>query len=354
MQLKRIFTLFTAMMMILSQSTLALKNVKSSEEILVLKHNASVTLTQKEVLKLLVYTSLISNEVGPIVEVPKHIRKKYNTIAKSVPFSPSILVGGVGATYMGVNSLRKLTSVYDTVTEIFQLMAHFIEASADFSSETLENLIPKWMVDSSEKSYKNTVNFVKVALKPFFTAGVGYAVGFISVAGLVSASSYIATTDADEAMTIDVIRSLLGYDQELQMNINKAVDQLSGIFSLSAEKEAAFKEAIFSKIIEEGMRTDFNSQAMNINILEILSPFISESELKVVNGFTAIYEATNDVTSGPEAISLEDEVNKLLAISAVLETILETKNLTRNQRKEIALRLVNANHTIKQIKRNLK
>jgi hypothetical protein len=319
-----------------------------------MKEKASLSLAQEEALNLLVYTTLMTSEVGAIAEIPESIKSKYNTAAKVFFSSPSIIGGGVGVVWMGAESFEKLESVFAPITALFRVMANAVTASGELSSEVIEKLIPEWVFESSEKSFDAVASIVQAILKPLFTKGVGYSLGFSSLGLGVSASSFVALNSTGEAMTYDQVRSLLGYDKDLQAKINETTSQLSDIFSLSPEKESKFKEDLMNAIIEEGINNDFDTSKMNVDTFKVLKYQLSPAERKVATTLGVLYKATENKSSAAEAASLSDQVIKLLGMSAVLETMLETKELTRKQRAEISLRLVNTQDVIKQIQRTMR
>lgn len=319
-----------------------------------IKEKASVNLAQQEALNLLVYTSLLSNEVGAISEIPAEIKTRYETAAKAFFASPSIIGAGLGTAYLAKQSLNELVSIVEPITALFRLMAQYATVSIDFSSEVIERIIPEWIFKSSSQSAEAVVDLMKVLLRPLFTKGVGVSVGSSAVAGSLYSSVFITINTSEEAMTYETLRSLVGYDKELGHKIDVITAQLGQVFALTPEKESRFKEDLMNAIITEGIRTDFNTKEMKVDTFEVLKSQLSESEVNVVTMLKSVYTATENKSSHAEIQGLERDVTTLLAISAVLETILETKNLTRKQRSEISLRLVNTQNVINQIKRNMR
>ncbi len=319
---------------------------------------ASLKPAEQEAVKLLLYSIILSQQTGGIVEVPRHVRDRYNSAGKALGFS---IPGGVaaGGTYWAFKeSIGEFKSVIEWVTLVVKAVGNASIYAAKQSGKASEAIgldrAIQSSLDGSEAAYR-------VVLKPLLTIlsqkGVRYVVASGSGAASLGGSSYLIFTGPERAMTHSSARWLFGYNKPLAAQIDTKVNEMANIYELKPAEVVALKKALHGELIRVAVANKFREDVTyNVDLVGVMSAnkLISQEQAAAANLLEEIVKASTSVqVSQDEGTRLGSSVAVILATQAILETMIEEGKLSTDSEMRARQLLGNSKRLVKRIGANL-
>jgi len=319
---------------------------------------ASLTVAQRNAMRLLIFTSVLSARTGDdIVKVRPEVRKKYDRLRNSVFASMPVTSVGLLTGYATKGSFEEFQSVVGAITAVVKFIGRGVIKGLHMSWDLLEKIGIDKILNASGTSSEKVWNFIQPVVKIFITKGALTMSAALSGSAILGASSFMLTHDAESALTHSTIRSILGEDKALQKQTDAVVVDLSAIFDLNASQQAIFKEALLEEVTKQGIANKFRSDVKyDINIVKILADrnLISREEAVAAELYKKMYDASTSHRADLNDLEkLKVQVDAITALSAILEEISLSGRLNAQSDKEVADLLMNTERNLKLIKANL-
>ncbi len=338
---------FTLAMGMVSSATLpafagndGIVKVSQAEKNAALK--SSLTTSQQLAIKLLIANALVTRKIGKVVEVDPNIQKNYGRVRGMILGSiPASSVTGI-AGYLGKESAEEFKSILTPVTELVKFLGTMSYESAKASWELIEKIGLNIILEKSGKSIEwSFKNIIEPIVKSSITKGSAVASGAVTAAGLAATSSFLLfNPTAEGALSFDVIRQVLGYNQNVEKNIDLMIEQVSAVFDLNATDKANLKLAIVEETLKQAVENEFSSDSSRykLDIVKIMKDkkIITEEVADVVSSLRTAYERTTstDRTTVSDVEMLKSNLNAVLALHAMLATTVESGSITDEAMRE--------------------
>jgi len=325
---------------------------------------ASSELMEKEAIRLLLFASVLNSRGYDLVEVSPDIEARYNNTRNAV-FATLPTSLAVGALFYSANeSAEKFESSLRPITLVLRKIAIAVAEAGKASGRFLDAIGVDRLINSSAKSVEASVDLLKPVIKLLVSKGFLVSVGTISMSGVVATSSFlISNSTVEDAVTTSVggsvARSLLGYDRAVQERVDQLTDDLATVFSMDAKQKSRFKEAFSAEVSRLAIQNDLDPNAdYSVDVLKVLNDQkVIPSELALAaDALRQMVKMASEqrITQVSEQEKLAHNIDAVIATSVVLEEILNTQKLSREDEKEIALRLINAKKNLELVQLNFK
>jgi hypothetical protein len=184
--------------------------------------------------------------------------------------------------------------------------------------------------ESLELTYKQLIKPVVELLVNKHTA---ISSGSSSATATAAGSIYFLMNDSREAMTSDMVRSILGQDRIIRDRVDQAVQGLSEIYALSAEQQNKLKIVIYDEILRQAVANNFalESSAYQLDLVRLMA------DKKIIDTSTAkaVFEIREKVQKLTESVVVDANMREVtlqnidlaLQLAALLESQLANPKL---------------------------
>lgn len=303
---------------------------------------ASLAISESEALAFqYIMASAIAAEQGAaLVKVDQNIRDKYDRIAKSFGYSvPMTAVGGGLSLYFGPQAVK--TSA-EFAGPLLQWVKPALQMSWDglkFSGRQIDAVwrllkldkMAEFSSDQIESSYKV---FVQPILRLLVNKNTSILSGASASSGLLYASIKFTSNNSSEAMTWDMMRSVLGQDDAIHARIQKLVESLAPFLGLEQSAKAALEIAVYDEILKQAVDNNFtdDESKYNLDLVKVMTDNnlidkpTASALLKLRDlAATLDYKSANSLTT--KSI-IQSNVQNAITMAAVLESNLTTQKIT--------------------------
>ena len=277
----------------------AQENLTIAEE----KRITALENVQDEILRTFVTIFEVERNTLVASEIPNNIENRYNFI-----FRPSAF--GTGLTFFLAMTLR----VYD----------YFEPRLAAASSRQPRIVIPTAInpVVIGSRIIDGRMNHASI--RSFATVSTPLlVVGTLGLGTVLMASAFQDMRDqclfnnATQECIIEqqVIRDILGHDEALETVAAESARRMTRIFQLDPRVEQNFKEVLKNEILQEGIRTQFNPEAIQIDMFELLLRILPEYEEQNVIALRVLTLASSvnqPLCSSEELEELQSSINQAI------------------------------------------
>lgn len=321
---------------------------KSTETEKTAAMKANLTATQQMAIKLLVANTMVAKKIGRVAAIDESVQRNYGRIRGMFLGSvPASSVAGL-AGYLGKESAKTFQSVFQPITELVKALANISYKSAKVGWEVFEFIGLDIVSEKSGKSIEWVFsNIVKPVLEISITKGTAISSGSLTATAVAGTSSFLLfNPTAEDAMQMEAIRKILGYDKSLEKNVNLMVEQISGIFDLNASDKAKLQLAIINEALVQVAKNNFSqdSNLYKIDIVEILKAqkIISVETAEAVNSLRSAYDrmTSSQRTTVSDVEVIKANLQSVLALHAMLATSVESDAIADEQMREEMSRLL--------------
>jgi hypothetical protein len=308
-------------------------------------------------LKLLIAAMLTEQRMGSTVGLDSMIIKKYQDLgSNSLSFLPATALAAASS-YFGKDSTGKATVMFEPLIAMFRN-----SANAGPTGGTAASKLPGIQVvteKSSQLSGTTYQKFFAPILMFFKRNGISILVTSSVGSAVYAASMTPVLVDANQELTWQEARSLLGKDKVIRSQINSLVNDLALIFDLTPSEQDKLKLALYDETmrqaLENRLSNDPSKYSLDIVGLMAKNQLISDDEAAVVRRIQSTDNTDSLAGKANVLMSISQNIEVSLALAAMLESQLNSGQIKDPKLKaEIERMLSSLNAKIMLIGFNLK
>ncbi len=321
---------------------------------------------EEQAIRLLLLGSVLAsrNHLPAVIDVPDHIREKYESIRST------ILGGGVIVTltggafgYASYQSIMRTEFTRESINRTWALLKPSAQWSAKAWNLLWQSRIVEFVGRQSARSSTYSYNKIQPVLAIIFSKGMKYATASSVLGSSFYTSIYLGTHDAREVMTSETARSLLNYDEAFDRKLNLLITKTAMIYSLEPYQQALLKNGIRNELMNLAIEKKFRIEDSEGN------PVVYQVDLKKIMlkqnmidlEISDAAEHLSSITQlawdhKPEISSLERlgaSLETIVDIAAILESILESRELPEAMEMEVRQKLANTHRFLARVRNNL-
>lgn len=318
--------------------------------------------TDRQAAQLVIYSTILSQEAGELVEIPVEVRAKYNSVAKTIGMSIPIGGAGFGFLYFFNRSLNKLEFIYAPLTILVRWLGVQFRAALDTSGRISTAIfdngfarrIQRLSFDSLEYTYDWIIMPIAHAIS---RKGSSYVAGTAVFGGSIYSSYKIVTNEVEEILDSNKARSLLGYNKALEAKLEAQVDELSQVYAIADTNKNKAKEALKDALIEQGIKNEFRDDVeYQIDVIDALQNKGLISDEVALSGRlleTVAKQALKHDVTKTDLERLKSSTAIVLALSAQIESLLLSGKLSEESEMLARQLLANSKNTITKLNAKL-
>lgn len=320
--------------------------------------SASLSQSEREMARLLIFNAIIQSQTGNITEISPEIRAKYDSVRVNVLSPITVAIAGGITYYLGAEAAERFQSVLEPITKLVRAMADVLREGLKVSSETSENLMRALKIDKAFDLSANAVEAMADALRPVIAASSGKGVltlsAFTAAGGSLAVSSFAYMNDTDSALDVNAVRQILGYNKDVAAKIDTIVAELSNIYMINPNKHQVLTERLATEMIRVAVenRKNGNDDAQ-VDVIAILNEVhaISEDQAAVAKLLSVVGETRAELTLS-QADKLVRNLSVIIEMQMVLDQAIANGQLSEQTQKEAAAILVQSQNLLKRVKAN--
>lgn len=283
---------------------------------------------------LVIATQMVEKNVGQLVRVDKDMENKYlklrNLYLGSVPTS----IVGTGAAVLTYQSLEDVEFLVKPITWALRLLQKSSYHTAKYTSERIEDFLKLTGLDvvlerSSDNSSRVSENIMTHIIKPILESSITknalLSSAAVSTTAIAGGSSFFFLNSADEALSNDLISSILGQDKVVSSRIQAAVNQMGDIYSLTTKQKDKLSIAIIDSVLKQAIQNKFSqdSKLYKLNVIDLMAKnsIISSEKAQAIRQINQLIIQLSKTTVVDESVTsvVVKNIDAALSLSAALE-----------------------------------
>lgn len=288
--------------------------------------SAALSEAQKLNLNLLIMATITDQKIAGIVKIDEKVAARYQSLKASYLGSvPTTIVGGA-ASYLGQESSRKVEFIIAPLTALLRSSGRALTASGEaldyFSKLTGLDIVLRKSFDSSQRSIEQIILPI---LKVFVNRYTALSSGTSSASGIFAGSIYLMFHDANDVMTSDMARSVLGQNKVILARVDNLISDATAILNLNAAAQAKLKVDIYDEAVRQGVANNFSDDPSKYS-LDVISMMQKSGSVsaETAQAVQKLRSLTQDLglLAPAESIrqSVLENVDMALHLAALLET----------------------------------
>jgi hypothetical protein len=320
--------------------------------------NASTKKIDETVLRALVFNLMLSERAPMIVDIPREVQNRWNSIRVGILGSPFIASTAGGTSALGKSSADKFESISQPITTFFRAIGASVNASGEVSADVARALRIDWVLEQSSVRMERSFDFIKPIVELFVQKGSLYSVGTGLGLSSLGISFYLAFKDPNEALTISQIRSLVGYNAVVMKRIDQAAADLAVMYNVDAAQQAQFKRALFDHLIEMAAKRKFDRNGKyTLDVIDVLKTqgLITNAQWIAARDLSQIVKIAtrHPLLKLSEIKTLASRVDLVTSLCAFLEAQVQSERLTREDEREANQLLLDARRNLRLVQTNM-
>jgi hypothetical protein len=293
---------------------------------------AGVTESERLALQLIIASAMVDQKGGDLAKIDRDVAKKYQTM-RNVYFGsiPTSLVGGAFSAYVGPQGLKASATVTGPLLMSLKPVLLTIWEGAKMSGRVVDTLFTALKIDKAfDSSSTASEKIYKLAIKPILILLVNAHTATVSGSSLSGASLYTSykfyTNDAQDAMSYEQLRALLGQNEAIRSRIDSIVTGVAPIMNLGADSQAKLKILIYDDILKQAIANNFTDDSSKYD-LDVIKLMIDGG--LVDSSMTLAVQKVRQVASAIQSesqrkVSANDVIVQNVDIALNLAAVIET------------------------------
>lgn len=296
--------------------------------------------SEKLALQMAVAAALLDGKGGDLTYVDQEITAKYNKVRLAyfgtVPMSA---LGSSFAGYVGPRAVQLSATVAGPLIASIQPLFVFAWDVLKATGRSIDSIFRALKVDvlfdassdAIESSYKT---IIAPLLKILVTKEVGIVSGSISSGALLYTSVKFMSNEANEAMTFEQLRKLIGQDRLMRERIKAVTSGIAQLLQLNPSQESTLQTLIYDEALKQAVANNFSNDPSkySLDVVDLMAKngIVDASIIEAINKVRAIAKTVdpkNVQAIGAKQV-IENNVDVALKLAAVIESNLNSGRIT--------------------------